>query len=53
MDDFDVILGMKFLAEKGVNSVPSTKSFLILGEKPAMVPAKVKQLTELKLLFTL
>ena len=31
VDDFDVILGMKFLAEKGSIAIPSTRSFLIIG----------------------
>ena len=42
MDDFDVILGMEFLAEKGVIPIPSTGSLLIMGKKPAVVPTKVK-----------
>ena len=53
MDDFDVLLGMEFLAEKGVIPIPSTGSLLIMGEKPAMVPTDVKQSTEVKLLSTL
>ena len=53
MDDFDVILGMEFLVEKGVIPIPSTGSLLIMGEKPVMVPAKVKQATKLKLLSAL
>ena len=43
MHDFDVILGMEFLVEKGVIPIPSTGSLLTMGEKPAMVPTKVKQ----------
>ena len=50
MDNFDMILGMELLAEKGVIPILSTGSLLIMGEKPVMVPAKVKQATELKLL---
>ena len=53
MDDFDVILGMEFLAEKGTIPIPSTRSLLIIGKKPAMVPVKVKQSIELKLLSVL
>ena len=53
MDDFDVIFGMEFLAEKGVIPIPSTRNLLIMGEKPVMVPAKVKQATKLKLLSAL
>ena len=53
MDDFDVILSMEFLAENGVIPIPSTGSLLIMGEKTAMVPSKVKQATELKLLSAL
>ena len=53
MDDFDVILGMEFQAKKGVIPFPSIGSLLIMGEKPAMVSAKVKQATELKLLSAL
>ena len=53
MDDFDVILGMKFLAEKGAIPIPSTGSLLIMGEKLTMVPLKVKQSTDLKLLLGL
>ena len=53
MNDFDMILGMEFLAKKGVIPIPFTSSLLIMGEKPAMVPAKVKHATELKLLSTL
>ena len=49
MDDFDVIWGMEFLAEKGTIPIPSTGSLLIMDEKPTMVLAKVKQATELKL----
>ena len=53
MDDFDVILGIKFLMEKDAIPVPSTGSLLIMSEKPAMVPTKVKQVTKLKLLSVL
>ena len=53
MDDFDMMLGMKFLAGKDVIPIPSIGSLLIMGEKPAMVPAKVKQTTKLKLLSAL
>ena len=43
MDDFDVILGMEFIAEKGAIPIPSTGSLLIIGEKPSMVvPMKLK-----------
>ena len=53
MDDFDVISGMEFLVEKGTIPIPSTNSLLIMVEKLAMVPAKVKQATKLKLLSAL
>ena len=53
MDDFDVILGMEFLSEKGTIPIPSIGSLLIMGKKPTMVPAKVKQSIELKLLSVL
>ena len=53
MDDFDVILSMKFLAKKGAIPTPSIGSLLIMGEKPIMVLAKVKQATNLKLLSLL
>ena len=53
MDDFDVTLGVEFLAEKGVILIPSTGSLLIMGEKPTMMSAKVKQAIELKLLSAL
>ena len=53
MDDFDVILGMDFLAEKSTIPIPSTGSLLIISERHAMVPVKVKQATELKLLSAL
>ena len=49
MDDFNVILGIEFLAEKGSIPISSTRSSLIMSKKPSMVPAKVKQATELKL----
>ena len=49
---FYVIFGMEFVAEKRVIPIPSTRSLLIMGEKPVMVPAKVKQSIELKLLST-
>ena len=42
MDDLDVVLGMDFLTEKGAILIPATGSLLIMGETPAMVPAKVK-----------
>ena len=48
-----MILGMEFIVEKGVISIPSTRSLLIMGEKPAMVPVKVKQAIKLKLLSVL
>ena len=48
MDDFDLILGMGFLEEKGSILIPSTRSLLIMGKKLVMVPVKVKQSTELK-----
>ena len=53
MDDFHVILGMEFLVEKGAIPIPSTENLLIIGEKPAMVPAKVKQANDVKLLSAL
>ena len=53
MDDFDVILGMEFLGKKGAIPIPSTSSLLIMGEKPAIVPSKVKQAIKLKLLSAL
>ena len=53
MDDFDMILGMEFLVEKGTIPIPSTRSLLIIGEKHIMVPAKVKQAIKLKLLSAL
>ena len=34
-DDFDAILSMEFLAKKGLITIPSTGSLLIMGEKPA------------------
>ena len=53
MDDFDVILGMDFLTEKGAIPIPATGSLLIMGETPAVVPAKVEQPPETKLLSAL
>ena len=53
MDDFDVILSIKFLVEKGAIPIPSMGSLPIMGKKPTMVSTKVKQSTELKLLSTL
>ena len=53
MDDFDVILRMEFLVEKGVIPIPSSESLLIMGEKPAMVPMKVNHATDLQLLSML
>ena len=53
MNDFDVILDMEFPAEKGDIPIPSTRSLLIMGKKPTMVAMKVKQATELKLLYVL
>ncbi|KAL5582147.1 hypothetical protein UlMin_014589 [Ulmus minor] len=34
MDDFDVVLGMKFLLEKSAIPVPATGSLLIMGDQP-------------------
>ena len=42
MDDFDVILSMEFLTEKGIIPIPSTENLLIMGEKSAIVLTKVK-----------
>ena len=42
MDDFDVILGMESLTEKGAIPIPATGSLLIMGETPAVVPAIVE-----------
>ena len=53
MDDFDVILGMDFLTEKGAIPIPATGSLLIMGETPAVVLAKVEQPPETKLLSAL
>ena len=53
MDDFDVILGMDFLTEKGAIPIPATGSLLIMGETPAVVPAKVEQPPKTKLLSAL
>ena len=52
MDNFDVILGMEFLAKKGSIPIPSISSLLIKGEKPGMVLA-IQQVPELNLFFVL
>ena len=53
MDDFDVVLGMEFLMEKGAIPIPATGSLLIMGDSPSKVPAKVAQPPAVKLLSAL
>ena len=44
MDDFDVIVGMEFLARKGIIPIPSTGSLLIIDKKSAIVPTRLSNL---------
>ena len=53
MDNFDVILGIEFLVEKGVIPIPSTRNLLIIGEKPTMMLVRMKQPPKVKLLLVL
>uniref|UniRef100_A0A803QP31 Uncharacterized protein n=1 Tax=Cannabis sativa TaxID=3483 RepID=A0A803QP31_CANSA len=53
MDDFDVVLGMEFLADMGAIPIPATGNLLIMGEKPSMVPTKVRHPLKFKLLSAL
>lgn len=53
MDDFDVILGMEFLLEKKAIPIPNAHNLLIMGEKPCVVPTKIMQPSEPRLLSAL
>ncbi|KAA0060800.1 RNA-directed DNA polymerase-like protein [Cucumis melo var. makuwa] len=43
MDDFDVVLGMEFLLEHQVISMPSAKCLAITGSFPTVVQADIRQ----------
>lgn len=53
MDDFDVILGMKFLLEKKAIPTTNAHNLLITGEKPCVGLTKIKQPSKLHLFSTL
>ncbi|KAA0052177.1 uncharacterized protein E6C27_scaffold1589G00480 [Cucumis melo var. makuwa] len=43
MDDFDVVLGMKFLLEHQVIPMPSARCLVITGSFPTVVQAEIRQ----------
>ncbi|KAA0039512.1 Asp_protease_2 domain-containing protein [Cucumis melo var. makuwa] len=43
MDDFDLVLGMEFLLEHKVISMPSTKCLVIIRYLPTIVRADIRQ----------
>ncbi|TYK30024.1 hypothetical protein E5676_scaffold587G00340 [Cucumis melo var. makuwa] len=43
MDDFDVVLGMKFLLERHVIPIPSAKCLVIIESFPTIVRADIHQ----------
>lgn len=53
MDDFDVILGMKFLSEKKAIPTTNTHNLLIMVEKSCVVQIKIKQPSELRIFSAL
>ncbi|XP_062021178.1 uncharacterized protein LOC133737687 [Rosa rugosa] len=53
MDDFDVILGMKFLLANKAIPIPSAQHLLIMGERPCVVPTRIGQPSEPRLLSAL
>ena len=53
VDDFDVVLGMKFLLEHKVISIPLAKCLVITGSIPIVVQTSIKQPERIKLISPL
>ncbi|KAA0062589.1 hypothetical protein E6C27_scaffold79G00840 [Cucumis melo var. makuwa] len=53
MDDFDVVLGMEFLFEHQVISMPSAKCIVIIGSFPTVVQADIRQPNGFKMISTM
>ncbi|TYK27355.1 uncharacterized protein E5676_scaffold325G00310 [Cucumis melo var. makuwa] len=53
MDDFDVVLGMKFLLEHQVVPMPSAKYLVIIRSFPAVVQADIRQPSGFKMISTM
>ena len=53
LDDFDVILGMDFLVDKGGIPIPGAHSLLLMGDRLAVIGATMRPNSDVKLLFAL
>ena len=53
LDDFDVILGMDFLVDKGGIPIPGAHSLLLMGDRPAVIGATMRPNSDVKLLSAL
>lgn len=53
MDDFDVVLGMKFLLEHKVIPMPLTKCLVITKSSPTIVQESIKQLNGMRMILAL
>ena len=53
MDDFDVVLGMKFLLEHQVILMPLAKRLVIIGFAPIVMQTYIRQPNELKMISVL
>ena len=53
MDDFDVVLGMKFLLEHKVIPMPLAKCLVITDRNPIVIPASINQPGNLRMISTI
>ena len=53
MDDFDMVLGMDFLLEHKVITMPLAKCLVITDHNPTVIPASIKQLGNLRMISTI
>ena len=53
LDDFDVILVMDFLVDKGGIPIPGASSLLLMGDRPAVIGATMRPNSDAKLLSAL
>ena len=50
IDDFHVVLGMDFLLEQKVIPMPLTKCLVITNHNPTIIPASIKQPSNLRMI---
>ena len=53
MDDFDMVLGMDFLLEHKVISMPLAKCLVITDHNPKVIHASIKQPSNLRMISTI